>query len=98
MAHIKIHFDGLAQQVSALNNYIQTYESLNTRMKNLTEQMSAGWQGEASRAFLEMMQKYSKEASKLVGVLGAFRGYASNASTDFEEVDKRCASLIRNSF
>lgn len=98
MSHIKIDFDGLAQQASSLNRYIQTYESLNARMKNLTQQISAGWQGEASRAFLEMMQKYSKEASKMIEVLSAFRGYATSTSMDFEEVDKSCAVMIRNSF
>lgn len=98
MAHIKINFDGLAQQASTMSNLTQSYEALNTRMNNLTQRISAQWQGEASRAYVEMMQKYCQQAGKMVGILQAFRSYASNASTDFSDVDNTCAGMIRNSF
>ena len=43
MAHIKIDYDGLAQQSSALKNYQSTYESLCTRMKNMSDQVASTW-------------------------------------------------------
>lgn len=98
MAHIKIDFDGLTQQASLLNNYAQSYESLNSRMNALTQQISSSWEGESSKAYLEMMQKYYQQSQKIVGIINAFRGYATGASNDFDDVDRRCAGLIRGAF
>lgn len=98
MAHIKLDFDALMQQASTLGGLGQNYETLNQRMHTLTEQISSGWEGEASRAYVEMMQKYTKQAEKMTGIIGAFRGYASKATNDFETLDRECAASIRNSF
>ena len=98
MAHIKMDFDGLLQQSSTLGQLGQNYEGLNSRMRSLTEQISEGWEGEASRAYVEMMQKYIQQAGKMTGILQAFRGYANQATTDFQELDRTCAAAIRNSF
>lgn len=98
MARIKIDFDGLNSSSTSLNSYIQSYEALNIRMDALREKVTAGWEGEASRAFLEMMQNYSKEAQKMTEVLKQFWNYGTSASADFDDVDRRCAAMIRNAF
>lgn len=98
MAHIKINYDGLEQQASVLNQYIQDYEALNARINILTEKISSGWQGKSSVAFTEMMSKYIAQAKKMTDVIEAFRGYAVGVKTGFEAVDMQCANMIRNSF
>lgn len=98
MAHIKIDFDGLNQQASTIGSITQSYESLNGRMKSLTEQISSGWEGEASKSYVEMMQKYIDQSGKMVNILETFKNYAVSATNDFAEVDQACASLIRNAF
>ena len=55
MAHIKIDYDGLAQQSSALKNYQSTYENLCTRMKNMSDQVASTWEGSAATAFSQLM-------------------------------------------
>lgn len=98
MAHIKINFEELNQREGELKNLIAAYEKLNSRTTVLTEQINAGWQGEASKAYLEMMQKYCQQAQKMVGILTAFKEYATGVATDFSEADQQCASWIRDSF
>ncbi len=98
MARIKVDFEGLTSSAASLTSYIQSLESLNTRMSTLRENVMVGWEGEAADAFLDMMQKYGKEATKMLELMGKFRDYATDASTDFDDVDRRCAALIRNAF
>lgn len=98
MAHIRINYDGLNQQASAMKAAIQTYEGLNGRMTNLTEQISSSWVGESSRAYVEMMGKYSRQAKEMSQIMQEFLKYTTTALTDFSEVDRRCASRIRNAF
>ena len=98
MAHIKIDYDGLMQQASTLGNQISQYEALGSRVNGLIGQMQASWKGESCNAFTETMQDYMREASKMVGVLQAFKSYAEQATKDFSDVDQQCAVMIRNSF
>ena len=98
MAHIKIDYDMLNQEASRLNSQIQEYESLGSRVNTLIGQMQASWEGEACNAYTEMMQRYMMQSQKMVGILNAFKSYATGASEDFAEIDMQCAALIRNSF
>ena len=98
MALIKIMYDGLEQQVSAMNNNIQTYESLNARALNLKERISSTWEGEAANAYVEKIGSYISEAQKMTSVLEAFKGYANDSSIRFRDLDQSCAIRIRNSF
>lgn len=91
-------FNGLTQQAAAINSSIQTYDSLITRMRNASAQIGASWEGEAGQAFTELMGKYIREAGKMTDVLETIKKYASDVSADFEELDRNCASRIRNSF
>jgi WXG100 family type VII secretion target len=98
MAHIKIDYDGLMQQASALNNQISQYEALGSKALGLMSQMQSTWKGESCDAYIEMMQGYLREASKMTGVLQAFKEYAEQATRDFSDIDQQCAALINNSF
>ncbi len=98
MARITIDFDGLRQQANTMSTLTQNYETLNSRMNNLKNTIGAGWRGEASDAYMELMTKYHNQAFQLVGILDAFRKYATLAAEDFEALDNQCAAQIRNSF
>ncbi len=98
MAHIKIDYDGLAQQASTINSISESYEALNTRLKTLEQKIASGWEGEASKAYAEMMQKYILQSTKMKGVIDEFKSYGILVSNDFQEVDKTCATWIQNSF
>lgn len=98
MARIKIDYDGLAQQSAALKNYASTYESLCTRMKNMSEQVSSTWEGAAATSFSNLMQQYLQQGSAITEIIQTIQGYADTTSNSFQSVDQECANLIRNSF
>lgn len=98
MARIRIDYDGLAQQSAALKNYTSTYENLCTRMKNMSDQISTGWEGEAANAFAQLMEQYRQQGSVITEIIQTIQGYADATSSSFQSVDQECANLIRNSF
>jgi WXG100 family type VII secretion target len=98
MAQIRIDYDGLAQQSSALKNYATTYESLCTRMKNMSDQIGTTWDGEAANAFVQLMEQYRQQGSVVTEIIQTIQGYADKASSSFQTVDQESANLIRNSF
>lgn len=98
MSHIKIDYDGLAQQSAALKNYESTYQALCTRMKNISDEISSTWEGEASEAFKETMQTYLQQGTAITEIIKNIHGYADTISSSFQSVDQECAALIRNSF
>ena len=95
---IKIDYDGLSQQSATLKNLSAAYESLCSRMNNLSNQMTAGWEGNASKAFLELMQKYVQQGKSLKEVIDLMQSYADDTVNTFESVDQECANMIRSSF
>ena len=74
------------------------YDGLCTRMKTMTGQISSTWEGSASKAFTEMMDKYYQQGSIIKSVIDAIEGYATTTCAHFQEVDQECAAQIRNSF
>ena len=70
MAHIKIDYDGLAQQSSALKNYQSTYENLCTRMRNMSDQVASTWEGSAATAFSKLMQQYQQQGAHISEIIG----------------------------
>lgn len=98
MANIRIDYDGLAQQASVLKGYASTYESLCARMKNISDQVASGWEGQAANAFTENMTGYLRQGSVISEIIQTVQGYADDTSNSFQTVDQECASLIRNSF
>ena len=98
MAAIKINYDGLSTQISSLTTIISSYETLTTRMTTLIQKINDGWEGEASQAYAEMMQKYLSQTQTMQEIISSFKDYADAAKTDFETVDEQCAAMIRNAF
>ena len=95
---IKIDYDGLTQQAATLKNLSASYEALVGRMSNLSSQMTAGWEGNASKAFLELMEKYIQQGKSLKEILDLMQSYAGDAVNTFQSVDQECANMINNSF
>lgn len=98
MSRIRIDFDGLAQQSAALKNHAETYGSMCTRMKNMSEQAASSWEGEAAAAFTEIMQKYLQQGAAITEIIQTIQEYAAITSNSFQSIDQECAALIRNSF
>ncbi len=98
MSNIRIDYDGLAQQSAALKQYASEYESLSTRMKNMTEQIGASWEGNAAAAFVQVMQQYQQQGAAISEIIRTIQGYADSTSSSFQSVDAECAAMIRNSF
>lgn len=98
MAHIKINYDGLAQQVNSLHSQIEQYETLGNRTRSLTGQMQSSWEGNACNQYINMMQSYMNQSVKITEILKQFKGYAEIAAEKFRETDHQCATIIRNAF
>ncbi len=98
MALIRIDYDALNQQASALGGLTSDYEGLIAQMKSLSALIGDGWGGEASAAFQQKLTEYAQQASSLTSALEAFRSYALNAVRGFDEVDTECAASIMNAF
>lgn len=98
MADIKIDYDGLTQAASSLKSIAQTYDGLCTRMKTMSSQISSTWEGSASKAFTEMMDKYYQQGSIIKSIISSIEGYATTTTSDFQQTDQECAAQIRNSF
>lgn len=98
MAHIRIDYDGLAQQSAALKNHAAAYESLCSRMKQMSNQISATWSGEAANAYAQVMEQYRQQGQSILKMLQEMQKYADLTASQFQNTDQECANLIRNSF
>ena len=98
MARIKVDVDGLRNYVNVIQGRISEYEALNDRMSSLSSTIIAGWEGESSKAFGEMMAQYAAQAAELTSILEQFRTYALNAAESFERTDTDGAAKIKSSF
>lgn len=98
MARIKVDVDGLRNYVNVLQGRVNEYEALNDRMNSLSSTILAGWEGDASKAFAEMMAQYAAQAAELTSILEQFRTYAMDAADRFERTDTDGAAKIKSSF
>lgn len=98
MAKIRIDVDMLKSNSLALSAKIEELTALNERLNGLLLRINDSWEGEASAAYINMMQNYAAQASGLVRVLTEFRSYVDSAVSNFETADKSLATFIRGSF
>lgn len=98
MARIKVDIDTLRNHSRTIEQHISEYEELNARMKNISQSVTATWQGEASNAYVSLMDSYGLRARQFADVLKEFYNYSKQASTMFDEVDRNSAAQIRKSF
>ena len=98
MSIIKINYDGLQQQSAAMRNCIQNYESLISRTQALVNEISSGWQGEASVAYVESMSNYLQQAQQMVAVLERFRSMSDSVTQRFSSTDNQSGQSINRSF
>lgn len=98
MAKIRVDIEMLRSNSLSLTTKIEELTALNERLNGLILRIGASWEGEASAAYMAMMQSYASQAANMVNVLAEFKSYVDSAVTKFEAVDKNSAVAIRSSF
>lgn len=98
MAQIKIDETMLRSDSQSLQAKIQELTELNSNLEALIVRIGDSWEGDASRAYTNMMQNYAKKAADMVAVLTEFKSYVDSAVTKFESADKNAASRLRGAF
>ena len=64
MANIRIDADGLQNNISSMRAYINELDSLNARTQTLMTQIASSWEGEASTAYINIMQREFKKQGR----------------------------------
>ncbi len=82
----------------SIEQYISRLEALNSRLETLLGKIEASWEGESSKAYLNLMRGYAAQAANMVTVLQEFKSYVGKAHSLFETKDKAAASRINGSF
>lgn len=88
----------LRSNSKAIEVKIQELNEMNQRLNSVITRIEDSWEGDASIAYVNMMQNYAKQAEEMVTVLNEFKSYVDSAVTKFENMDKSAASKLRNSF
>ena len=94
MARIRINKDGLASNISAMQNHITQLETLNGSLSSLIDDINASWEGDSCTAFVATMQKRLSKSRQMIKVLETFKKYMEDARSRFEEKDKAGARRI----
>ena len=98
MAKIKVDESMLRKNSQEIAAKIQELGELNERLKTLIIRIQDSWDGNASTAYINMMNNYAGQAAEMVSVLKEFKSYVDTAVTKFESMDKSAASRLRGSF
>lgn len=98
MANIKINFDGLDKNVSALNSKLSTYNELLGKMTQMRQTVSSSWEGKAAESWNNIMEQYIAKSNRYVDVISGFIQYVKSVSSEFSQLDSECANNINNSF
>ena len=65
MARIKINVAALRTCQSQINNKINELQGLNSRLEGQIGTIADSWEGDASRAYEQMMRSYLSKAKRL---------------------------------
>lgn len=98
MGKIKVDTDRLRTDAEALSEKKRELDTLNRNLQGLLARIGESWEGEASAAYLNLMQSYAGRAQEIAAVLEEFRSYAERAAERFETADREAAAALRNSF
>lgn len=98
MSRIVIDIEGLAQNSNNIAKRTRELQDLNRQLETIIQSIESTWEGEASRAYVRMMQNYLKQGKQMEKVLQEFKNYADNASSRFSEKDRALANKIHNAF
>ena len=98
MAHIRINYDGLQQQSSAMRSCIHNYEAVISRTNSLLAQIQESWEGNASMNYTQRMANYMQQIRKMIEVLNRFRTISDSVANRFSATDTNCANIINRSF
>ena len=98
MAKIKVNVEGLQDNYKALDLRAADMQALIAKLTAILTRISSSWEGDASKAYIDMMTGYRRRAEDILKVIRSHRDYIGKAATGFSAVDARCADVIRNSF
>ena len=98
MSDIRINYDGIEEQLSALRTKSSEYETLLKNASALRQAVISSWEGKSANAWSETVNGYINKSSGLINVLGEFSKYAQEVITGFRTLDSECAAMINNSF
>ncbi len=69
MANIKINFDGLDQNASALNTKLANYNDLLNRMTQMRQRIKSTWEGKSAEAWDNIMEQYIAKSNRYIDVI-----------------------------
>lgn len=95
MARIKVDSTALRSKASEITSQIQQLQGLNDRLDALITRIGDSWEGEASRAYINMMSRYANQAKNMIAVMDEFRSYAQKAADEFDAQDRNGANRVR---
>lgn len=98
MAKIDIDVAQLRANSSSMQGKITELQQLNSSLESLILRIGDSWEGQASEAYVALMQGYAARARNMEGVLEEFKKYIDDAANKFENLDNSSASKIRSSF
>ena len=74
------------------------YDGLQQQSAAMGNCISAGWEGEASVAYVESMQNYLQQAQQMVDVFKSFRSMSDSVTQKFSNTDSQSGQAISRSF
>lgn len=98
MGKIRVDEEKLRGESRLLETRIEELGNLNSSLNTLLSRMGDSWEGEASTAYICMMQNYEKKAEEMKEILREFKNYVDQAADKFESTDRNAAARLRSSF
>ncbi len=98
MGLIRIDIEMLKNNEKTMEGKIQELMQLNSSLQTLILQIGDSWEGDASAAYIQLMQRYREQAGRMESVLDEFKKYIHVAIEKTETVDRECAARLHGSF
>jgi len=80
-----------SSRISDVNSQIQQELS---RLNNLVESVTSGWQGDAAQSYNQLQQKWNEDASKLNKVLNEIKEAIDSTSAQYTSTEQEQHSSI----
>ena len=98
MARIKVNIEGLRNNRSDIQKQLAELQQLNSKLEGMINTIDASWEGQASKAYRNMMMNYLKKARNQEQILQEVMRYIQSAINKFETTDKKSSTRIRGAF
>jgi len=98
MAVIRIDDDALEQNAQNMAKYTENLRRLNGNLDEVIANIGDSWKSTSGADYVARMQGYENKALKVIDVMEAMRQYIETTVTEFRELDKKAATILRQSF